>query len=238
MSENWVIQVEEDDQTAFEAVCGDPLELGRQDESNGEPLYQLSIKPDGSCRLSIARNEEVNVSRRQVRIEWAAADGRARIKNISSNVPFNLGNGRPVKPGTEVMVELPVLLKFGKRSVRLEDPSVKGAGGPIQSLSQPTSCPAAPESKRPIVGTLDLHSTGPFEAESVVRWLQGTMEVLQSAAGDSEFFQKAAQAAVELVSRTRDELWFAVKRASGRPWLFTPSRSSRGIVTTRQVAWC
>ena len=32
------------------AVCGDPLELGRQDESNGEQLYQLSMKPDG--RLS------------------------------------------------------------------------------------------------------------------------------------------------------------------------------------------
>ena len=199
MSENWVIRIDEDDQAAFEGVCSDPLELGRQDESSGEVLYHLSIKLDGSYRVAIARNEEVNVSRRQVRIE-SATDGRVRIKNISTNVPFNLGNGRPVKQGTDLVVELPVLLKFGKRSVHVQDPSASGPGGPIQSLSEPTLVPAAMESRGSIRGTLDLHSTGPFEAEAVIHWLEATMEVLQSAASDSEFFQKAAQAAVELVA--------------------------------------
>jgi adenylate cyclase len=199
MSENWVIRIDEDDQTAFEGVCSDPLELGRQDESSGEILYHLSVKLDGSHRVAIARNEEVNVSRRQVRIE-SAPDGRVRIKNISTNVPFNLGNGRPVKQGTDLIVELPVLLKFGKRSVHLQDPSETGPGGPIQSLSEPTLVPAAYESGRSILGNLNLHSTGPFEVEAVIHWLEATMEVLQSAASDSEFFQKAAQAAVELVA--------------------------------------
>ena len=50
------------------------------------------------------------------------------------------------------------------------------------------------------MATSHLSSTGPCDIESVIRWLQSTMEVLQSAAGDSDFFQKAAQAVVELVS--------------------------------------
>ena len=132
MPENWVIQVDDDEQIAFEAVCGDPLELGRQDEINGEQLYQLSMKPEGGCRLSIARTEEVSVSRRQARIESTGPNGHVRIKNISSNVPFSLGNGRPVKPATEVAVELPVLLRFGKRTVRLEDPTAQGPGRPFE----------------------------------------------------------------------------------------------------------
>jgi adenylate cyclase len=199
MSENWVIRIAEDDQTTFEAICGEPVELGRQDESNGEHLYQLSMRPDGGSRLAIAPTEEVKVSRRQVHIE-SAPDGRVRIKNISSNVPFSLGNGRPVKQGTEVVIELPVLLRFGKRSVQLQDPSAKSLDGPIQSLSEPTFVPAASSLRRSTAGPLNLHSTGSFETEAVIRWLQATMEVLQSAAGDTEFFQKAAQAAVELVA--------------------------------------
>jgi len=199
MAEHWVIRIEEDDQTAFEAVCGDPLEMGRQDEGNGELLYQLSVKPAGGYRLAIARNEEVNVSRHQVQIE-STADGRARIINISTNVPFALGNGRPVKQGTDVLVELPVLLRFGRRSVHLHDPTVDGPDGPLQSLPEPTLVPNVSGMRRAQLGGVALFSTAAFDAEAVIRWLQATVELLHSAAGDSDFFQKAAQAAVELVS--------------------------------------
>ena len=205
---------------------------------HGEPLYQLLIKPDGSCRLSIARNEEVNVSRRQVRIEWAAADGRARIKNISSNVPFSLGNGRPVKPGTEVMVELPVLLKFGKRSVRLEDPSAKGAGGPIQSLSEPTLVPAglnrdARSWERSTCIRAARSRPSPWSAGSRGPWRSCRVRPATPSS-----FRRPPRPPSSPSLWTRDELWFEISRASGRPWPFTPSRLSRGIVTTRQVAWC
>ena len=228
MAENWVIQVDDDEQTAFEAVCGDPLELGRQDESNGEQLYQLSTKPEGNFRLSIARIEEVSVSRRQARIESAGPNGRVRIKNISSNVPFSLGNGRAVKPGTEVAVDLPVILRFGKRTVRLEDPTAQGPGGPIRSLSEPTLIPVSSQARRSIGGASHLSSTGPFEVESVIRWLQSTMEVLQSAADDSDFFQKAAQSVVELVSLDSGRVVVRGKLADWKTVaIFPPSGETR-----------
>jgi hypothetical protein len=50
MTKSWLIRVDEECGTVFEAVCGDPLELGRQDEGNGESLYQLSVKPTGGYR--------------------------------------------------------------------------------------------------------------------------------------------------------------------------------------------
>jgi len=47
--------------------------------------------------------------------------------------------------------------------------------------------------------TLDLLPASEFDAEAVIRWLEATMEVLHSAASGTEFFHKAAQAAVEIV---------------------------------------
>jgi adenylate cyclase len=199
MSDNWAIRIEEDNQTAFEVVCGAPLELGRQNPGNGEALYRVSIKPDGGYRLAIARNEEVSVSRRQTRIE-TLPDGRVQIKNISTNVPFSLGNGRVVKQGTDVVIELPALLRFGKRSVHLQDAEVGDTGGPIQGLAEPTQTPDISGSRGSPLSALDLHSGVAFDAEAVIRWLRATMGVLHSAASDSDFYQKAAQAAVEVVS--------------------------------------
>jgi adenylate cyclase len=199
MAENWVIRVDEENVTAFEAVCGDPLELGRQDEGNGEVLYQLSVTATGGYRLAIARIEEVNVSRRQVQIE-AAANGRIRVKNISNNVPFALGNGRPVRQGTEVVVDLPLLLKFGKKSVHLQDPVDARSRGLIQGLPEPTLAPDVTGLRPSSVSGLELRSMGALDAEAMIRWIRATVEVLHSAAGDTDFFQKAARAAVELVS--------------------------------------
>ena len=141
----------------------------------------------------------MKVSRRQVLIE-SLSDGRVRIKNISNSVTFNLGDGHRVKQGTEIVVDLPVRLRFGKRSVLLQNPSPKDSAGPIQSLNESPSLPIASKTPRSKPGSLDLQSAGMFEAEAVIRWLQATMEVLQSAACDSDFFRKAAQAVVETVS--------------------------------------
>ena len=61
MSEKWMLLcVEEDDRRAFlkSAIgCGGPLELGRQDPTTEEPLYQLVVKSDESSRLAIAPSE-------------------------------------------------------------------------------------------------------------------------------------------------------------------------------------
>jgi adenylate cyclase len=112
MAENWVVGFAEDDGTACEAVCGDPLELGRTNESNEELLYD----------------------------------------------------------------------------------------GPIQGLAEPTSVPDRTASRHQERGSAALLSTGAPEVEAVIRWLKATMDVLRGASSDSEFFQKAAQAAVELLS--------------------------------------
>jgi adenylate cyclase len=200
MSEQWKLCVEEDDQPLFEGVCGAPLELGRQERTAEEPLYQLVVRSDQSFRLAIAPIEEVRVSRRQVHIE-SLPDGRVRIKNISDHASFSLDTGRLVKQGTEVVVDLPVRLNFGKRTVLLRDRSAKEeSAGPMQSLAKPPPMPDGSTIRRANLAALNLNSTGTFEAEAVIHWLQVTMEVLQSAAGDSEFFQKAAQAAVEIVT--------------------------------------
>ena len=82
-------------------------------------------------------------------------------RTSAATYPLAWVTAAPVKPGTEVTVELPVLLRFGKRTVRLEDPSAKGAGGPIQSLSEPTLVPPSSPARRSIVATSDLQLDRP-----------------------------------------------------------------------------
>src|SRR5205085_9051050 len=76
---------------------------------------------------------------------------------------------------------------------------LEDGGSAIQSLETPTDWPLTGAEDDSRFSTLDLRSSPVPDVEGVIGWLRGMVRVLQSAACDADFFQKAAQAVVEVV---------------------------------------
>ncbi len=198
MSDSWLLKVYDDQVLSVVKECAAPLELGRQNDRSGEGLYQLSHPADGHYRVAIARGDELKISRRVAWLE-SLAGGRVLVKNQSANVSFNLEGGGVLKPGSSAEVELPVVLTFGKKVVRIQKATQDETKRAIQSLEEPTDFPSGKADQQALLTAIDLHSTAPPDVESLIGWLAVMIRVLQSAACDADFFQQAARAVVEVV---------------------------------------
>jgi adenylate cyclase len=198
MAESWWIRVYNDHHLSFFKDCDGPLELGRQDERAGESLYQVSPLAERGCRIAIARSDEVKISRRLARVERLSAR-RVLIRNISAHVSFGLEAGPQLKPGRGHEAELPVVLTLGTKVVRIQKATPEETGGAIQSLEKPTDFPLPQPGEESPLRTLDLQASSVPDVAAVLGWLRGMIRVLQSAACDADFFQKVAQAVVEIV---------------------------------------
>jgi adenylate cyclase len=75
----------------------------------------------------------------------------------------------------------------------------------LQSLSESTRMPGEPLALPSLHYTMTL-SGGSVGMEQMLRWLQAVMDVLQSAADSTAFFQKAARAAVEAVDLSSSQV--------------------------------
>jgi len=198
MAESWLIRVYDNHHLFFIKECTGPLELGRQQDPNSEHLFQVSNLPDGGFRIAIARNDEVKISRRIARVEHLS-ENRARVRNLSSQVSLGLEGGPQLKPGGECDSALPIVLVLGSKVVRIQEATHDEAGRAIQSLEQPAELSDPARAEEPRVATLDLVSAQVPGVEGVIGWLRTMIRVLQSAASDADFFDKASQAMVELV---------------------------------------
>jgi adenylate cyclase len=175
---------------------GGAVELGRQ-SAREEPLYATSWA-SGRQRLVIARLDEDTISRQHVLLEPVGTE-RVRLTNLSRKMPIRLGDGGELKPGQSCESDLPVVLSLGNRTVRLQPPEEE-EGEQLEALAEATMPPgtAAPRSAVQFP-TLAAANVAGHDMEAVIRWLQTTVGVLQSAATSGDFFTKAAQAVVELV---------------------------------------
>jgi adenylate cyclase len=212
MAESWLLRVYDDRLLSAVKECSPPLELGRQDDRAGEGLYQVTHFDDGHMRVAIARNDEVKLSRRLVWLE-ESAESSVLVRNLSAKVTFSFEGGRQIGPGAQCEVQLPVILQFGKRVVRLQKTAQDEEGNIIQSLERPAAFPIGFADDRSHLATLGLASVAVPDADGLIEWLRVMIRVFQSAACDADFFQQAAAAVVEVVrldqgrvlTRERDE---------------------------------
>ncbi len=198
MSESWLLRVYDDRLLSAVKECAPPMELGRQDDRAGEGLYQVSHFADGHARVAIARSDEVKLSRRLAWLEELAG-GMVLVRNLSAKVTFSLDGARQVAPGGQCEVQLPVVLQFGKRVVRIQKTAQDAEGSVIQSLDRPTAFPSALGDDRSHLATLALPAIAMPDADGLIEWLRVMIRVFQSAACDADFFQQAAAAVVEVV---------------------------------------
>jgi adenylate cyclase len=213
MAEQWLVSIYNDQALSMYEECASPLELGRQDDREGERLFQVTPRGEGGSRIAIARHDEVKISRRTALLEPISPD-QILVRNISANVSLGLEDGTQILPGEVQMAEVPVVLKFGFKVVRIQSAGPQASERAVQSLELPTNVHFGGGEDGSVFSKFDLQGTQALEMPGVADWLRSMIQVLQTAASDDDFFQKGAQAAVEVV---RLDLGRVLTRDGG-PW--------------------
>ncbi len=219
-------------QLVFSGDFGGPVEFGRQ-QKNTEPLFVE--QPNATCRrFAIARLAESMISRAHLRVE-PAGGGQVRATNLSNANAILLEDGTMLGPAKSCVLPLPALFTMADAGVRVE-PCEDAAESAWNTLARPTLAPQRSvasgwtgpgildaDSEAPAIPHLLVELTKPnplvrslptHASESVIDWLQAVIEVLQSAASSTDFFQRAAEAIVNLVGLDTG----SVLLADGEQW--------------------
>lgn len=209
----------------------EPVELGRQQNRN-EPVYTRQ-KDDSGWRVAIARIEDVFVPRRYVRIE-PLANNRVRVVNLSAKHTIQSDRGVEVPPNEAGEFLTPSVLTLGERYLRIE-PLEPPAPDEFQSLPRESAAPAyLPAGASLVLPKATLSKIGDEGGESLLEWLQAVTQVLQSAASSDDFFQRAANAIVELVRLDSG----AVVLREGKVWNVVAKKTALlGLSPTQAAEW-
>jgi adenylate cyclase len=186
------VRVLDRQQVVFSRDFSGRVELGRQNDA-GEELYSSRPLEGGTWRAVIARLDEDTLSRHHALLE-PLPDGRVRVTNLSGKVPIRLGDGGELGSGKSCELALPAVLAVGRKTVRLQ--AAERREPSLRSLP-PGPPPGQVEVAASRFPTMLVHDA--VAVTPLLGWLRATMGVLQSAASSSDFFQKAAQAVVDIV---------------------------------------
>lgn len=187
------IEVLESDRSVYVHSFNGTVELGRQSDGHEELYSQRQVIP-GYWRAVIARLDEDTLSRKHLKLE-PAAEGLVRVTNLSTKVPVRTTDGAELPAASARELPLPVTLLVGRKTVRIE-----GREGGHKTFLRSLAAGSVLPAMSPVAGSRfpTLASTDNVEIEELLRWLGETINVLQSAATSSDFFQKAARAVVDI----------------------------------------
>jgi adenylate cyclase len=194
--------IDEDRKTVFISDYSKRVEIGRQDRGEAGP-YTQRFEAD-RWRLVIAPLTEDTVSRHHLSLE-PLEDGRFRVKNGSKAIPIRLTSGEEVKPGETRDLPLPAQMMIGRKMLRVVAPET--ISNPLNELPEATLPPGAFDGLATRMGGMQLPQLTGNDPAGMIRWLRAAMEVLQAAATSSDFFEKAAHAAAEMVGLDSVSVW-------------------------------
>ena len=216
------IEIFENQNLAYSTTIDEPLELGRQTETERGPFIGAEPGASGVRRLVIARRYERDVSRQHVLLE-PLGNGLLLLRNLSGSQPVMLNETTPLPAGGSTQVNLPARLLVGSKTVRVESaaPAAQALGG----LEHRTLLPGQMfVSDHPSEGTI---LAGPqVDSEAVVRWLQSTLAVLQSAATSEDFYRLAARTVVEVGALDAG----SVLMRRGEEWETVATHTAEGVM--------
>src|SRR5438132_11366649 len=194
MSAAYQIRVYENQQLLHSFECEGVVELGRQAEGESGPFRQK--RDAGRTRLVIAHLNEPSLSRKHVLIEPIALD-RFRVTNLSSTQPLYSLEGGELKYQTWRELAAPAVLTLGKKTLRIQPAESSSEG--LQALAEAVTPPRSVVLPKPSFFPLAQPAGEQMSTQGFVRWLRSAMDVLQSAASSSDFFERAAGAVVQMV---------------------------------------
>lgn len=195
--------IDEEKKTVFISDYSKRVEIGRQDRGEPGP-YSQRFEGD-HWRLVVAPLTEDTVSRHHLSLE-PLDEGRFRVRNGSKAIPIRLASGEDVMPGGSLDLPIPSQLMLGKKLLRVLATETM-SGQQLNELPEATLPPGAFDNLATRMGAMDLLGSKGTDAAGMIRWLRAAMEVLQAAATSSDFFEKAAQAAAEMVGLDSASVW-------------------------------
>jgi adenylate cyclase len=229
----------------FEGEINGAVVLGRQ-EAETDPLYTPASAPNQpALRLNIAGIREQSISRKCLQIE-PLAPGRVRVTNLGQRTLPSVNGGEPIGLGASLELAVPVILTVLNKMIRID--AEDQADADLQSLSEPTILPGSMPAGSKSILARGLPAIG--QSAALLDWFRTVSAVLQSAAGSDDFFQKAAEALVDLVGLSygrvllyQDGQWHPVaialhEEASGSPDKSPPSRRIlANLLKERRTFW-
>lgn len=247
------IKIFDKQQLLFEGEFTGAVLLGRQDR--GEDLYRccrvdekkwqkLVPGDEGSGRdnwkLVVAGWDERNVSRDHAVLE-AAAQGRAKVTNVSQTLPVILPAAGdlpkwdgPGTPQPSKVANLPLFINLGPKTVRVQEFEIDDGEG-LQSLTEMSRPPGRlfGSSGERFKALREIESTKPgtrgptADPEALVRMLQDTLGVLQDSSNAVDFFKRAAEALV--TSLGLDNGWVMTFDDERNEWIPAATHSKFGV---------
>lgn len=177
------------------------LQIGRQRPGEPAPFHLDTTH----SRLVIAPVDDKLVSREHLLLTAIRSDEmenreRVRIKNLSRKRSVVIDTHGKLGPEQFVELDLPVLISFDDFAVRIE--AQGSAAWELRSLEHPTLAPGDPAAGNSLVtqqSFLAVSAKEEYSADQLIHWLGETMEVLQSAAGASDFLVQAVDAVERIV---------------------------------------
>jgi adenylate cyclase len=194
--------IDEDKKTVFISDYSKRVEIGRQDRGEPGP-YSHRFEVD-RWRLVVAPLTEDTVSRHHLSLE-PLSESRFRVRNSSRAIPIRLTGGEEVKPGEALDLPIPSQLMLGRKTLRVV--ATETSSNDLNELPQATLPPGAFDTLGTRAGGLNLFDPKGTDPAEMIRGLRAAMEVLQAAATSSDFFEKAAQAAAEIVGLDSVSVW-------------------------------
>ncbi len=196
----WQIGIFEDQQLLHSVDVEGPVEMGRQQKGEPSPFEKRALSPGapacGSRIVIAAEDGERTISRRHLRLE-AGPNGSLLVKNLGKSA-IGIENDDPVGPSESRETGLPARLILGCKVVRVQALGApEEPPGSLKSLSDTTAPPTA-ESSSP-QRFPGLAGGSEMTDKRLLQWLKTAMGVFQAAAGDDQFFQRAAQAVVDII---------------------------------------
>jgi adenylate cyclase len=169
-------------------------EFGRQNVDEDAP-YGQHVHTDVT-RIVIARLDEVTVPRRLLRID-RLGERRVKLSNLS-RIPLLLDSGPMLDPGAAREVDLPVTVTVGNKAL-----AFRLVGEPeVESLPDSSYAPNTDPAASLLIASAarsQIASGSNLDNEKLLEWIQAALGVLRSAAGNDDFFRRAARALVDLI---------------------------------------
>ncbi|HEY2253133.1 MAG TPA: adenylate/guanylate cyclase domain-containing protein [Planctomycetaceae bacterium] len=196
MSQRFTIRVYHRQRLDFSGEFDVAVELGRQRRPDEAPFVQ---QRDGQgWRVSIARLDELMISRRHIRLEPLPGN-RVRVTNVSERNTIFLEDGGVIASQQSSELPLPLEMNFDEKSIRLDPAGAESFDEPeMHSLAYATLTPGSFDAVLPSAAQA-MRSAPKEVAEAFVSWLAAVAGMLQSSSNSREFFRRAAKGLVDLI---------------------------------------
>lgn len=240
---NWMknsirIDIKERGHSHFSDEFDGVVELGRQKGSEEAPVHVQRFAD--RARVVVAPFDEDIVSREHVVLE-PLHDGMVRVNNMSRVRPIRISDGLEIKTEKSASLDPPFSFQLGSKTINVDrvvapPPPVAPALVParptavedLEVLAEQSMIPDKRAREFAPFPALESSRLAEPEFETLVRWMQSTMGVLAVAANSTEFFERAAQALIDVVQL---ETGAVLLRKDG-DWKVETIRSSDGLVGT------